>query len=83
MQRVNSKTKIVSFIAVALLGFAAVGIVRKVIGQNPPPCLPSFVPMLQAGIAAQAPPPTTVQNITPAIASAAFFFQYGSGLRPC
>ncbi len=72
--------KALFFLAVALVGIVASGIIRRVISQSSPPCTAEFVTRLQGGIASQAPPPTTLQAISPAISNAVFFMQYRSGL---
>jgi hypothetical protein len=74
------KRKLTFFAALVLLGLVMGGLIRRGIGQSPPPCTAEFVPRLQTGIGLQAPPPSSIGTITPAIANAAFFMQYRSGV---
>jgi hypothetical protein len=74
------KRKLFFLAALAIVGLVVGSIVKRVIGQSPPPCTAEFVPRVQAGVGSQAPPPSSIGTITPAIANAAFFMQYRSGI---
>jgi hypothetical protein len=74
------KRKLFFLAVLALVGLVVGTTIKRAIGQSPPPCTAEFVPRLQAGVGTQAPPPSSSGTIAPAIASAAFFMQYRSGI---
>jgi hypothetical protein len=75
------KRKVLIFIGITIASVAVAGIVKKGISQSNPPCTAEFVTRLQAGVGTEAPPPTTVGNISPAIASCAYYMQYRCNLN--
>lgn len=74
------KRKLFFLAALVFVGLVVGTIIKRVIGQSPPPCTAEFVPRLQAGVGSQSPPPSSIGTIKPAISNAAFFMQYRSGI---
>ena len=75
------KRKLTLSLVVVISVASIIGVGLHVIAQSTPPCLPSYVPKLQAGIGAQAPCPSSISNIGSAISNASLFMDYRCDLH--
>jgi hypothetical protein len=73
------KKRTTTFAVVVVILAIAIAVALRVKGQSSPPCNSAFAAMLQNGIAAQAPCPTNLSNISPNVSSLSSFVQYRCG----